>query len=317
MPMKDRAVAFIFPGQGSQEVGMGKDFYESFPEAKTLWHEANDALGFELSGVAFGGPPEALQLTVNAQPALLAASVAAARVLMAHGVMPIAAAGHSLGEYSALVLAGALEFRHAVRLVRRRGELMQEAVPVGVGAMAALLGPDVAVVEALCDEASEDGAVAEVANVNAPEQVVVAGHKEAVERVVTLARARGVKRAVMLAVSAPFHSRLMRPAAERLAGELAGVPVAPPRFPVVRNVDAQPYAGPDEIRSGLEAQVASRVRWVECILALRRLGAETFVEAGPGRVLTGLLKRISEEAEGHAVGDLASLEKALVALKAA
>jgi [acyl-carrier-protein] S-malonyltransferase len=317
VPTRSKAVAFVFPGQGSQEVGMGKDFYETFPEAKTLWHEANDVLGFELSAVAFGGPPELLQLTANAQPALLTASVAAACILRAHGVTPIAAAGHSLGEYSALVVTGAIEFRDAVWLVRRRGEFMQEAVPVGFGAMAALIGLGVTAVEALCREASDDGAVAEVANVNAPEQVVVAGHTQAVERVVALAKGRGVKRAVMLPVSAPFHCRLMRPAAERLARELEGVTVEAPRVPVIRNVDAQPYAGAAEIRGGLGAQMTSRVRWVECVQALRALGADTFVETGPGKVLTGLLKRISEEEEGHAVGDPTSLEKALVALRAA
>jgi len=280
MPMKGRACAFLFPGQGSQEVGMGKAFYEAFPEAREIWHEANDALGFEVATLAFGGPPAALQLTANAQPAILTASVAAARVLRAHGIVPAAAAGHSLGEYSALVVAGALAFRDAVRLVRRRGEFMQEAVPVGAGAMAALIGPDAETAGALCREASRDGVV-EVANLNGPEQVVVAGHTRAVER---------------------------------LVGELGGIAIRAPSFPVMRNVDARPYAGAHEVADGLAAQVASPVRWVECVQALAGLGVSTFVEVGPGRVLTGLLKRITDGADGYAVSDPASLEKFLVVL---
>ncbi len=230
-------VAFLFPGQGSQDVGMGKALADASPPAADIWRQADEALGFSLSRLCFDGPSDQLALTANTQPAVLTASVAAAVALADRGLTPDLAAGHSLGEYSALVVAGALSFIDAVKLVRKRGEFMQEAVPVGMGAMAALLGVDATVAEEVCAE-SASGEVVAVANINAPGQVVIAGHRTAVERAVKAAAARGGRKSVMLPVSAPFHSALMKPAADRLAAELAGVQVAAPRVPVVRNVDA-------------------------------------------------------------------------------
>jgi [acyl-carrier-protein] S-malonyltransferase len=235
-------------------------------------------------------------------------------VLAEHGVTPDLAAGHSLGEYSALVVAGALSFRDAVRLVRKRGEFMQDAVPVGTGAMAALLGVDLAVAEDACAEAAS-GDVVGVANINAPGQIVIAGHRSAVERAVKAAAARGGRKSVMLPVSAPFHSALMKPAAERLAAELEKVAVARPRIPVVRNVDAGLTTSADEVKLFLVQQVASPVRWTECVERLAREGATVFLEVGPGRVLTGLLKRTLDGVRAYAVEDPASLDKALAALR--
>jgi [acyl-carrier-protein] S-malonyltransferase len=308
-------VAFVFPGQGSQTVGMGRGFHDASPAVKSLYAEASDVLGFDLARLSFEGPEAQLELTANTQPAILTASVAAATVLAERGVTPAIAAGHSLGEYSALVVAGALAFPDAVRVVRRRGEFMQEAVPVGTGAMAALLGVDAAAAEAICREAA-GGDVLEVANVNAPGQVVIAGHRAAVERAVASARDRGGKRSMLLPVSAPFHCRLMRPAAERLARELAGVAVRAPRIPVVRNVDAGLTTEAGDVVPFLVAQVASPVRWTDCVRRMADEGARVFVEAGPGRVLTGLLKRIAEGARGLAVEDPESLDRALAALGA-
>jgi [acyl-carrier-protein] S-malonyltransferase len=294
---------------------MGTGFALSSKTAAVVWQEADEVLGFSLSRLCFEGPREELTLTANTQPAVLTASVAIARVLAEHGVTPDLAAGHSLGEYSALVVAGALPFAAAVRLVRQRGIFMQEAVPVGVGAMAALLGIDLASVEEICAEAAR-GEVVAVANVNAPGQIVIAGHKSAVERAVKAAAGRGGRKSVMLPVSAPFHSALMKPAADRLAAELEQVSVAPPRIPVVRNVDAGLTTSADEVKPFLVHQVASPVRWTECVERLRREGASSFLEVGPGRVLTGLLKRTLADVRGHAVEDPASLDKALAALAA-
>jgi [acyl-carrier-protein] S-malonyltransferase len=303
--------AFLCPGQGSQEVGMGRAFFEASPGAARVWQEADRALGFALSRLCFEGPAEQLALTVNTQPAVLTASVAAATALAERGVRPDVAAGHSLGEYSALVVAGALPFEVAVRLVRKRGQFMQEAVPVGVGAMAALLGVDLATVEEVCAESAR-GEVVAVANINAPGQIVIAGHRTAVERAVKAAAARGGRKSVMLPVSAPFHSALMKPAADRLAEELGSVQVAAPRIPVVRNVDAGLTTSPDEVKPFLVQQVASPVRWTDCVERLHREGAELFLEVGPGRVLSGLLKRTLADVRGQAVEDPASLEKALL-----
>jgi [acyl-carrier-protein] S-malonyltransferase len=307
------ALAFLFPGQGSQEVGMGRALAESSPGAAAVWAEADAALGFPLSTLCFEGPAADLGLTANTQPAVLTTSVAAAAALAERGVTPGLAAGHSLGEYSALVVAGALRFADAVRLVRRRGEFMQEAVPVGTGAMAAVLGLELAVVEQLCAEAAR-GEVVEVANINSPGQIVIAGHRASVERAVEAAAARGGRKSVLLPVSAPFHCALMKPAADRLVAELEGVAVRDPRIPVVRNVDGGVTRTADEVRPFLVQQVASPVRWTDCVERLAREGATSFLEVGPGRVLTGLLKRTLDGARGHPVEDPASLEKAVAAV---
>ena len=307
------ALAFLFPGQGSQEVGMGRALAERSPAAAAVWAEADAALEFPLSTLCFEGPAADLALTANTQPAVLTTSVAAAAALAERGVTPGLAAGHSLGEYSALVVAGALRFAEAVRLVRRRGEFMQEAVPVGTGAMAALLGVDLATAEQLCVEAAQ-GEVVGVANINSPGQIVIAGHRTGVERAVAAAAARGGKKSVLLPVSAPFHCALMKPAADRLAAELERVAVSDPRIPVVRNVDGGVTRTADEVRSFLVQQVASPVRWTDCVERLAREGATGFLEVGPGRVLTGLLKRTLDGARGHTVEDPASLDKAVAAV---
>ena len=310
------SLAFVFPGQGSQAVGMGRGFYDASAAAKSLYAEAGEALGFDLARLCFEGPEAELQLTANTQPAILTASVAAATVLAERGLAPAIVAGHSLGEYSALVVAGALPFADAVRVVHRRGEFMQEAVPVGTGAMAALLGLPLGDVDQICGDAAQ-GEVVSVANVNSPAQIVIAGHKGAVERAVALAGERGGKKSMLLPVSAPFHSPLMRPAADRLAALLARVAVTAPKIPVVRNVDAGLTTSADEVVPFLVGQVASPVRWTECVHRMVREGATTFVEVGPGRVLTGLLKRITGGARGYAVEDPESLEKALEELEKA
>ncbi|PYO51577.1 MAG: [acyl-carrier-protein] S-malonyltransferase, partial [Candidatus Rokuibacteriota bacterium] len=302
--------AFLFPGQGSQGVGMGRAFCETSAGAAAVWRAADEALGFPLSRLCFEGPAEELSLTANTQPAVLTASVAAAAAAAERGLTPDLAAGHSLGEYSALVVAGALSFAVAVRLVRQRGLFMQEAVPVGAGAMAALLGVDLATAEELCAESAR-GEVVSVANINAPGQIVIAGHTAAVERAVRAAAERGGRKSVMLPVSAPFHSALMKAAADRLAAELTGVDVGPPRIPVVRNVDAAVAMSAEEVKPPLVQQVASPVRWTDCVERLRREGATLFFEVGPGRVLTGLLKRTLTDVRGHAIEDPASLDKAL------
>jgi [acyl-carrier-protein] S-malonyltransferase len=306
-------IAFLFPGQGSQAVGMGKGFYEVSPGAKAIFEEANDSLGFDLRKLAFEGPETELALTANTQPAVLTASVAAATACAERGLRPALAAGHSLGEYSALVVAGALRFADAVRIVRKRGEFMQEAVPVGTGAMAAIMGIELPTVETVCADAAQ-GEVVEIANVNSAQQIVIAGHRPAVERAVALATERGGKMSVMLPVSAPFHCSLMAPAGTRLAPELEAAAVSDPRVPIVRNVDAGVTRKADDVRPFLLRQVASPVRWTECVQRLAAEGATAFVEVGPGRVLSGLLRRIVNGARGHAIEDPAGLEKALAAV---
>ena len=306
-------IAFLFPGQGSQAVGMGKGFYETSPGAKAVFEEANAALGFDLVRLAFEGPEAELALTANTQPAVLTASVAAAAACAERGLRPALTAGHSLGEYTALVVAGALRFADAVRIVRKRGEFMQDAVPVGTGAMAAIMGFELAAVEQVCADAAQ-GEVVEIANVNSALQIVIAGHRAAVERAVALATERGGKMSVMLPVSAPFHCSLMTPAGAKLARELDALPVVDPALPVVRNVDAGVTRKAEDVRPFLLRQVASPVRWTDCVRRLAEEGATAFVEVGPGRVLTGLLRRIVNGARGQSIEDPTSLDKALSAV---
>ena len=307
-------IAFLFPGQGSQAPGMGRELAEHFASAREVFEEADAALGFSLSRLCFEGPAEELQLTANTQPALLAVSVAAARALGEKGIRPDYVAGHSLGEYSALVAAGSLGLTDALRLVRKRGEYMQEAVPVGQGAMAALLGMDAGTVEEICREAAGDEVVSP-ANLNSPGQIVIAGHRSAVERAVEMAKGRGARRAVLLNVSAPFHCSLMKPAQDRLAIDLEEVAIHDPQVPLVNNVDAALVRSATEVRDGLKRQVTSPVRWTDSMLALRKQGVDLFVEAGPGKVLSGLMRQIDREARTWPAGDLASLDEAVGALR--
>jgi [acyl-carrier-protein] S-malonyltransferase len=303
-------LAFLFPGQGSQYPGMGKELAENHPAARSVFDEADQALGFSVSDLCFNGSEEALKLTANTQPAILTASVAAYRVLAQNGVQPAFVAGHSLGEFSALVAAGGLEFADAVRLVRRRGEYMQSAVPEGVGAMAAILGLAPAQVAGICRQAA-DGQVVAPANLNSPEQTVISGHAEAVKRAVELASAGGAKRAVMLAVSAPFHSSLMKPAAERLEADLRATAFHTLRVPLVNNADAELTTSGDEARESLVRQVTLPVRWEESVRELIDQGVNTFVEVGPGRVLTGLLRQIDRSIHVFNVEDEKSLRSTL------
>lgn len=300
-------IAFVFPGQGSQYPGMGKELADNFPVARQVFEEANDALGFDLASLCYNGPEEDLKLTTNTQPAILTVSVAAHRVIAQEtGLVPGYAAGHSLGEYSALVCAGALAFADAVRTVRQRGAFMQEAVPVGVGAMAAVMGLDTAVLEEVCREAAQ-GEVVSPANFNSPGQVVIAGHTSAVERAMELAKAKGAKRALPLPVSAPFHCSLMVPAGERLRDVLEEVPVSPLTVPVVSNVEAAPNAEAERVKELLVAQVSAPVRWDESVLRMADLGVERFIEIGPGKVLSGLVKRIAKGTAAQSVEDLTGL----------
>lgn len=310
------SVAFVFPGQGSQRVGMGKALAEAFPESRAVFETADRALGFPLSTLCFEGPESDLQLTANTQPAILTASIAAFQALLRHGLRPDWVAGHSLGEYSALVAAGALTLAEAIGTVRRRGLYMQEAVPVGVGAMAAVLGLDLPAIEAACRQAAETEVVAP-ANINSPGQVVIAGHAAAVGRAGEACKAAGAKRVVPLPVSAPFHCALMASAQARLAPDLAAVVFEDPEVPLLNNVDARVVRTAAECRQGLVRQVTGAVRWQQCVEALVREGVETFVEVGPGSVLSGLVRKISKGARILNVEDPASLERTAAALGAA
>jgi [acyl-carrier-protein] S-malonyltransferase len=287
-------ISFVFPGQGAQYAGMGRDLAENFPVARETFDEANDALGFDVARLCFEGPEEDLKLTANTQPAILTVSVAALRALQAEtGLEPSCTAGHSLGEYSALVCAGGLSFADAVRIVRQRGLFMQEAVPVGQGAMAAVMGLEGEALEALCREAAQ-GEIVAPANYNSPGQVVIAGHAGAVDRAIALSKEQGAKRALLLPVSAPFHCALMQPAGERLQGVLDAVSVHPLRIPVVTNVEAAPNHDAGRIKDLLVKQVSAPVRWDASVEAMAAMGVERFIEIGPGKVLAGLIKRIAK-----------------------
>ena len=308
-----KSLAIVFPGQGSQSPGMGKDLAEKFSVARQVFEEADDALGFAISRLCFEGPAEDLQLTENTQPAILTVSVAAFRVLKETGIgAPAFVAGHSLGEYSALVAGGALSLSDAVKTVRARGRYMQEAVPVGTGAMAAVLGGELGEIERICLEARGDQ-ICSIANFNSPGQAVIAGNTEAVDRAVELLN--GVaKRVIKLKVSAPFHCALMKPAQDRLALDLEQLVFNEPSSPVVTNVDARPTTAPAELRDALVRQVSAPVRWLDSMQLLIAQGVDTFVEAGPGKVLSGLTRQTSRDVKTLNVEDAVSLEATQAAL---
>jgi len=307
----EHETAFVFPGQGSQYAGMGKDVAEKYPVARRVFDEIDAALGFSISKLCFEGPEEALKLTENTQPAILAVSCALHAVLEERGATRRdLVAGHSLGEYSAIVSVGGLTPAEAAKIVRARGKFMQEAVPVGTGGMAALIGPTVDEVRSICEEAAQ-GEVVSVANINAPGQVVIAGTKSAIDRAIDVAKKRGVRRALPLPVSAPFHSELMKPAADRLEPILEQAPLKDLWFAVVSNVDASPIGTAHAVRNALVRQVASPVRWVESVQKMVAMGVKRFVEVGPGNVLTGLIKRIDANVETINVSDVPTLESFL------
>jgi len=307
-------IAFLFPGQGSQAVGMGRELAERFPIAAQTFAEADEAAGFPLSGLIFEGPEKDLRLTENTQPAILTVSVAAWRVLAAHGLEPAFAAGHSLGEWSAHVAAGTLSFADAVRAVKARGKAMQLAVPAGQGAMAVLALPADQVAEACREAEAETGLVVAAANLNSPGQTVISGALAAVEKASALVKAKGARRALLLPVSAPFHCTLMQPAQEEVARVLAALTLADPRIPVAANVTGGLVSTAEAARDALIRQVTGAVRWVDCMQSLIAAGAEMFVEVGPGKVLCGLLKQIDPAQKSLNVEDSASLEATLSVL---
>lgn len=309
-------LAFLFPGQASQYPGMGRELAENHAAAKQVFDEADRALGFSISQMCFSGSEDDLKQTANTQPAILTVSVATCRILEEKGIKPDFVAGHSLGEYSALVAAGALSFSDAVRLVRKRGTYMREAVAAGEGAMAAILGLSHAVVVDICKRAA-DGQVVSPANLNSPEQTVISGHAAAVKRAVELASQSGAKRAVILPVSAPFHCALMLPMQERLEADLRATPFSNPAMPVVTNVDADTITTGEEARDALVRQVSMPVRWEESVRLLVEEGATSFVEVGPGRVLTGLLRQIERSVHASNVEDEKSLQTTLEKLEQA
>lgn len=311
--MNDTMIALIFPGQGSQAAGMGKDLYQKYPAARRTFEEADDALGYKLSEICFEGPEERLRLTEVTQPAILTVSVATLRVLETQIPRPAFVAGHSLGEYSAHVASGTFSFADAVRTVRNRGKYMQEAVPVGVGAMAAILGMDLDKVSAVCQDAAQRE-VCSPANINSPEQIVISGHTAAVERATKLADERGAKRAKLLSVSAPFHCSLMKPAEDRLAGDLKKIEMSKPVYPVASNVDAELVQDHQRARNTLVRQVTGAVRWEPSIRLLIAQGVGTFIEVGPGKVLWGLMRQIDRSKTALQVSDDTSLTKTLEAL---
>ena len=308
------SIAYIFPGQGSQSPGMGKELADKFPVTRQIFEEADDALGFALSTMCLNGPAEELQLTENTQPAILATSVAVLRAIESEGFpKPDFVAGHSLGEYSALVAAGSLSLTDAVKTVRGRGRYMQEAVPVGTGAMAAILGSDVETVNAACGEAAQ-GQVCSAANINSPGQIVIAGDAAAIDRAIEILKARGAKRAVKLNVSAPFHCALMKPAQERLSADLKQLQFNDLQTPLVTNVDAKPIKTGAEACDSLVRQVSQPVRWLQSVEFLSSHGVQTFIEIGPGKVLSGLVRQINRELRCLNVEDDSSLRASREAL---
>ena len=309
-----KKIVFVFPGQGSQYVGMGKEFYDNFPLSREIFEQVDERLGVPLREICFNGPEEELKLTINTQPAILTTSIAILKVVEKEGIQPAFVAGHSLGEYSALVAAGSLSYTDAAWLVRQRGAFMQEAVPPGEGTMAAIMGLDQEKVEALCQEASALGVV-EPANYNCPGQIAIAGATVAVQKAVELARTYGAKRALLLPVSGPFHSSLLQPASAKLKEALEKVQISPACIPVVANINAEITTDPAEIRQNLIDQVSGSVRWEQSIRNLLGLGATVFVEIGPGKVLSGLIKKIAKEAEIYNIEDLASLGETILKLK--
>jgi [acyl-carrier-protein] S-malonyltransferase len=313
MTESNHTIALLFPGQGSQAVGMGKDLAEKYPVARQTFAEADEALGYKLSTVCFEGPEDQLRLTEITQPAILAASIAILRILETRIPKPGYVAGHSLGEYSAHVAAGTFSFAEAVRTVRNRGKYMQEAVPVGVGTMAAILGMDLAKVAAVCHDAAQ-GEVCEPANINSPEQIVISGNTRAVERATQLADERGAKRAKLLPVSAPFHCSLMKPAQDRLADDLNALRLRKPVYPVACNVDAEMVADDLRARDTLLRQVTGSVKWDACVRLLIAQGVQTFIEVGPGKVLCGLMRQIDRAKTSLNVSDETSLNKTLESL---
>jgi [acyl-carrier-protein] S-malonyltransferase len=308
------AIAYIFPGQGSQHSGMGRDLAEKFPTARQVFEDADEALGFSVSDLCFNGPAEQLQLTENTQPAILTTSIAALRAMQAENFpRPDFVAGHSLGEYSALVAGGALSLADAARTVRKRGEYMQQAVPVGTGAMAAILGATLETINAGCEEASQ-GQVCSAANINSPSQVVIAGETGAIDRAIVILKERGAKRAMKLNVSAPFHCAMMKPAQDRLAADLAEIHFSDLQVPVITNVDAQAVRAGDKVRDSLVRQVSQPVRWLESVEFLISQGVKTFIEIGPGKVLSGLVRQIDRDVQCVNVEDEVSLRAAQATL---
>lgn len=315
--MRMSKIAFLFPGQGSQVVGMAKDFYDQVPEAKQLMDLANETLNVDLTKIMFEGPQETLTLTYNAQPALLTASIAILEKFKESGITPDYVAGHSLGEYSALVAAGVLSFQDAVFVVRKRGELMEKAVPAGKGAMAAVLGMDRDALEKVTSEVTEKGDLVQLANLNCPGQIVISGTKEGVEKASQIAKESGAKRVIPLEVSGPFHSDLMKPAAKELGTILDGLAIQDAKAPIIANVTAQPITYAKDIREKLVEQLYSPVRFEESVQTLLDLGVTTFIEIGPGKVLAGLVKKVNRCVKTYNVYDLTSLQDVIEKIKEA
>ncbi len=309
-------IGLIFPGQGSQSVGMGKELYDASATAKAVFDAANDALGFDVAQLCFDGPEEDLKLTTNTQPAIVTTSMAALRMLQEQAQFDAAyVAGHSLGEYSALVCAGSVDFADAVRAVRKRGQFMQEAVPVGVGTMAAIVGLDQADIEAICADVNADDNVVTLANINCPGQYVISGHVKAVEAVIESAKEKGAKRAIPLPVSAPFHCALMQPAARNLAPVLDAITFNDLRVPLVNNAEADIVTSGADARQSLVRQMYTSVRWEQSVRVMLEHGVDTFIEVGPGKVLAGLMRRIERKATCLSVNNLKTLEKTVQALQ--